>query len=638
VPADSTLPETVDAVGAYVRAGGHWIEVGGYPFFYALQPVRYLRYESPYPPLFADFFQLDAAGGSLAVYRVQPRTWEPWEGRNRADAIFVPGRLAFGGDERGGWCERTLGTYVEPGSEWQAPPVRLAAGKPALENLDDYCRANAITRPLREKLAPGVFEKFRRAVLVKYQGTAREQIDSLDRLPVPSLIHFTGYLKGGFDKEYPDHLPPRPQYGTPAELRAFFDRAHALGHLMMPYTNPTWWCDHPRGPTFERAGEAPLLRGLDGEPAYERYGRNDGWTITFWHPAVQAANRSTRRRFTKDYPVDVLLQDQCGARTWKYDLNPASPTPYAYAEGMLSMIEEDARVVPLSTEDGFDRVVNAEVQLCGFTFALVPGRNPAWARPMKRVYPPETWELFPVAQIIAHEKTAMTHHDLGKFVVDRPSLAWTLGLGFAMSYRAHARALAEPGPREWLRWLDRLQKSVCARYVGEPVGRFEHWRAESAGDDDASRESDSDDGVIRATYGPVRLAANLGPSARTESGRVLPGWGFWAVAPGMIAANAKKLADADFGEEGVAFVTEGDGHRAEVWVYAPVGSEVGAALPDGMSGEVVVKLDGCRPRVSSVVDGAVRFRLPGTPPGPPETGHTTAPAVSYLWHAEVLAQ
>ncbi len=626
VPAEATLLETVETIGNYVRNGGHWVEVGGYPFFYALQPVRYLHYESPYPPLFADFFHLDAAGGSLAVYRVQPRTWEPWEGRESSQAIFVPGRLTLGGDQQGGWCERTLGTYVKPGQQWQTPAVRLAAGKPARENLDDYCQANAITRPLREKLAPELFGKFRRAVMVKYQGTAREQIESLDRLPVPTLIHFTDYLKGGFDKEYPDHLPPHPRYGTPDELRTFFDRAHALGHLMMPYTNPTWWCDHPRGPTFQREGEAPLLRGLDGKPSYERYGRNDGWTIAFWHPAVKAANRVTRRQFTDEYPVDILLQDQCGARTWKYDLNPASPTPYAYTEGMLSMIEEDARIVPLSTEDGFDRVVNAEVQLCGFTFALVPGRNPPWARPMKSVYPPSTWELFPVAQIIAHDKAAMLHHDLGKFVVDRPSLSWTLGLGFSMSYVVRARSLAEPGPREWLKWLDRLQKSVCARYVGEPVHGFEHRQAEAR---------ESDDGLIQATYGPVSVTANLGPTVRAESGRVLPGYGFWAAAPGMIAANVKELAGADFGEEGVAFVTEGDAGRAQIWIYAVADREVAAVVPDGMSGDVVLKLDGQEPRAVSVVDGAIRFRLPSTPPNSGRPGRSSA-TVPNLWHAEVL--
>jgi len=640
VPVESTLLDAVETIGNYVRHGGHWIEVGGYPFFYVLQPVRHLRYESPYPPLFADFFHLDAAGGSLAVYRVEPRTWEPWAGRKSAEAIFVPGRLAFGGDEQGGWCERALGTYVKPGHQWQTPPVRLAAGKPALDNLDDYCQANAITRPLREKLAPELFDKFRRAVLVKYQGTAREQIESLDRLPVPTLIHFTDYLKGGFDKEYPDHLPPHPQYGTPAELRQFFDRAHALGHLMMPYTNPTWWCDHPRGPTFQREGEAPLLRGLDGKPSYERYGRNDGWTITFWHPAVEAANRLTRRQFTDEYPVDILLQDQCGARSWKYDLNPASPTPYAYTEGMLSMIEEDAQLVPLSTEDGFDRVVNAEVQLCGFTFALVPGRNPPWARAMKSVYPPSTWELFPVAQIIAHDKAAMVHHDLGKFVVDRPSLSWTLGLGFSMSYVVRARSLAEPGPREWLKWLDRLQKSVCARYVGESVRGFEHRQGEAP---------ESDDGLIRATYGPVSVTANLGPNVRTcpfdgacecptdGTGPVLPGYGFWAVAPGMIAGNVKELAGADFGEEGVAFVTEGDAERAQIWIYAVADQKVGAVVPEGMSGKVTLKLDGQEAQAMSVVDGAVRFRLPGTPPSSGETRRSSA-TVPSLWHAEVLAR
>ena len=33
----------------------------------------------------------------------------------------------------------------------------------------------------------------------------------------------------------------------------------------------------------------------------------------------------------------------------------------------------------------------------------------------------------------------MIHHDLGQFVTNRQVLAWTLGLGFSMSYRVHAR-------------------------------------------------------------------------------------------------------------------------------------------------------------------------------------------------------
>ena len=76
-----------------------------------------------------------------------------------------------------------------------------------------------------------------------------------------------------------------------------------------------------------------------------------------------------------------------GRRGSVYDRNPASPTPYAYAEGLLSQADEDSRIRPLSTEDGYDRVLDAEVQLCGLTFGLVPGHNPEWARPFKSRYP-----------------------------------------------------------------------------------------------------------------------------------------------------------------------------------------------------------------------------------------------------------
>jgi hypothetical protein len=578
----------------------------------------YLRYESSYPPIFADFYYLETVAGSAAIYRLQPRTWEPWAGAKDHEKIFVPGRLAFGGEERGGWCERSLATYVPAGQTWRSPAVRLTVGGTPEAALAAYCRANDITRLLKDKFPPATFDKFRQAVLVKYQGNVEEQLAALDKLPVPSLVHFTDYLHGGFDKQYPDHLPPRPGYGTPQQFRALFDRAHQLGHLMMPYTNPTWWCDHPRGPTFLREGDAPLVRTLDGKLSYERYKTNDGYTTCLWHPAVRAANRATLRQFTEDYPVDILFQDQCGARGWKYDLNPAAPTPYAYAEGMLSLIDEDSHTRQLATEDGFDRVVNAEVQLCGFTFALVPGNRPAWARPMKEIYPPETWELYPVAQIIAHDKAALLHHDLGKFVTDRTALSWTLGLGFSMSYAVPARALSETKPRHWLGWLDRIQKSVCARYTGEPVTQFKHQQGDGK----------DDDGLIRATYGPVRLVANLGPTAREEAGRRLAPHGFVASAQGMVAGNLQSLAGMDFGEDGISFVTETDRGGADIWVYSPAGREVAAQLPEAMSGEVRLALDGQSGAPVRAVGDSIRFRLPNK---------AGAGDVEFLWHARLTA-
>jgi hypothetical protein len=398
-------------------------------------------------------------------------------------------------------------------------------------------------------------------------------------------------------------------------LRALWDKAHAMGHLVMPYTNPTWWCDHSRGPTFLAAGEDPLARGLDGKLHHEQYGRNDGWITTPWHASVQAANRAIRKQFTRDYPVDILFQDQCGARTWVYDTNPHSPRPDAYAEGLLSQLDEDARAVPLSTEDGFDRVLDDEVQLCGFTFALVPGETPSWARPLKTLYPDGTWEIYPVAQILAHDKVAMLHHDLGKFVSDRRTLTWTLGLGFAMSDRLHTDALTDPRRLNWLRWLDRVQKSICRRYVGEPVGSFRHEPGNG-----------SDDGMIHARYGPVTIVANLGPSARRVGDHQLAPFGFFAEAPGMLAGDLSWTF-----KDGIAastvFVVEGSARVADLWALAAPGVEAASLVPRNMAGQMELILDGEPPRVLDVAHGAITWKLPAAERG----------SVPQLWHARIRA-
>ncbi len=614
---DDGLPAAVTAIGKFVRAGGNWFETGGYSFHAALRPVRWMNFSSPYPPAFADFMHLDTRGGTASLYGVQPQRRPPWAGVKAPGTIFVPGKLGCGGDETGGWCERAFGTFVTASQTWRTPIVRLAVGKPVEPSLHDYCEANEIKPRLSEKMSPEVLAKFKQSLLIYYGGTCAEKLAHLDKLPSPALVHFAEYLQGGFDKQYPDHLPPRAAFGTPQQFREFFDRCHALGHLVMPYTNPTWWCDHPKGPTFEREGEAPLLRNLDGKPNYERYSANDGWTVCHWHPAVQAANRETVRQFSADYPVDVLFQDQCGARTWHYDMNPASPTPYAYAEGLISMVAEDCQRKPLSTESGCDRVVNYEAQLCGMTWGIVPTEGgPSWRQLMKHIYSPATWDIFPLAQIIAHDKCSLVHHDLGQFVTNRETLAWTLALGYSLSGRIAAPALEKDAPREWLRWLDRLQKSVVSRYVGEPMKRFTHDRGPQP-----VRE---DDGIIRATYGPVALVANLGPTSKKASSlqvaEALPAFGFRATAPGVVAGSLQ--------EDGASFVTEGNAHRAEVWGYASPESRITVELPERMSGKLTLSLDGVPVTVVQANGAVLGFQLPAR-------GDTRD--VKFLWHAVITA-
>lgn len=610
IPADSDagLSDVINSIRAYVKAGGNWFEVGGYPFHQVLRPLRYLSYETAYPVAFSDFLHLESRAGTAALYRIQPRTVkQPWNAASQHDAIFIPGSLGCGGDEHGGYCDHAYGTYVRPGETWRPPAVRMTLGTPVYEDLARYCAANGLTRPLAAKLKPDTLARLRRSVLVYLIGPCPDKASALDRLPVPTLIHFADYLRGGFDKQYPDHLPPKPDFGTPEEFRAFFDRAHALGHLISPYTNPTWWCDHPKGPTFEREGDAPLLKTLDGKPHYEKYEKNDGWTITLWHPAVQAANRLTVRQFTREYPVDILFQDQCGARSWLYDTNPASPTPYAYSEGMIAMVDEDSRTVPLGTENGWDRVANYETLLCGMSWGIVPTEHrPSWVRLFKAKYPPETWTIFPLAQAIAHDKTVLLHHDLGQFITNDQVLSWSLGLGYSLSYRLAAAGLAQDVPREWLAWLDRLQKSVCARYIGEPLADFSHDRAPLfAAGGDPRREDD--DGVIRATYGPVRIVANLGPVPRTVDAHALAPFGFHASSPGM-SAGLLAGTNADGSPSRTAFVTETAKDKADIWVYAP--SLCSVAVPSPFSGRVRVMLDGAQPIITDVADSHIALALP----------------------------
>ena len=590
---DDGMTEAVDAIRAYVKAGGNWFEVGGFSFFQAMRPLRYLAYGTSYPVAFSDFLHLETRAGTAALYRVQHRAVkQPWDAAKEPSAIFVPGLLGCGGDERGGYCDHAFSTYVRPGETWRAPTVRMTLGTPAYDDLSRYCAANGLTRPLADKVKPDTLARLKRSVLVYLGGTCREKTDAIDRLPVPTLIHFADYLRGGFDKQYPDHLPPPAGFGTPEEFKAFFDAAHARGHLVSPYTNPTWWCDHPKGPTFEREGDAPLLKALDGKPVYERYAQNDGWTVTLWHPAVQAANRLTVHQFTQDYPVDLLFQDQCGARGWHYDTNPASPSPTAYSEGMIAMNDEDSRLVPLGTENGWDRVANYQTLLCGMSWAIVPTENaPFFIRPFKDNYPPSTWEIFPLAQAVMHDKAIFLHHDLGQFVTNDQVLTWSLGLGYSLSYSIYAPALAKDAPREWLAWLDRLQKSVCARFIGAPLRDFRHDRAPlfAAGGDPRRI---SDDGVLRATYGDVKLVCNLGDVPRTVSfptaqcpqptaSRLLPPYGFRAEAPGVTAGRTA---------EGVGYATETKGNTTDLWIYAP--DQAAVSVPVPLSGPVRVAIDG----------------------------------------------
>ena len=432
------LKNVVAKIGDFVRGGGNWLEVGGFSFYTEMSPARYLSYSLPYPAAFADFVHLDSTGGQAAIYGVQPHRGAAFSGAQNHDAIFVPGKLQVGGDENGGYSERAFGVWIDAGKSWKTPMVFMGIGGDASTRARDYCVQNGINKTLADKMSPQLLARFKAAPLIYFSGSARQKIEGLPLLPEGSLIHFADYLRYGFDRGLPDMLPPSESFGTMADMKELFSKAKSAGHLMMPYTNTSWW-SRPKGETWLRDGDAGLVKlPPDNHLSYERYGDNDGYTASQWHPLTRAASRKVVTQFTTELPVDILFQDQIAARSWVmgewiYDMNPASPTPYAYLDGLYSQAQEDSARVPLSTEAAGDKSMNYESQFCGMTFDIMPSEGYT-APQFWRMFPADT-ELFPLLQVMAHDKVMLNFHDLGQFVIGNENADLDAGTWVSTSTR-----------------------------------------------------------------------------------------------------------------------------------------------------------------------------------------------------------
>ncbi|MBU0679281.1 MAG: hypothetical protein KJ626_14360 [Verrucomicrobia bacterium] len=572
---------TVAEVGNYIQSGGHWFEVAGYAFYQALQPNLYYTNNILYPPAFADFFQLETTNGNSSLYGVQPVPADPWSGSTNPATLFIPGRLEWGADATGGYFQRAFTPYVETNTTWQSPVVRLVLGETVENSLAAYSSANGFVRTLTNKMSASTLNTFKHSVLINSLGTATGLTERLSQLPSPSIIHLAQYLYGGFDKQYPDHLPPNATFGTSAEFTNLLAQAKDNDQMVMPYTNPTFWGEDPRGPTFTAKGEDPLLRDPDGSLSFEEYFGEGGYTVTPWHPDVQVANRHTRGLFITNYPVDIIFHDQIGARTGQYDMNTNSPAPHAYISGLAAIAAEDSEYMPVSTENGFDRLVNHEAQFCGLAWGLAPTTNaPFWRRYLRERYSTKAWTIFPLAQHIAHDKLSMVYNNLSGAVHNHEVAAWTLGLGYGMTYVVRDEEVESTPIRQWLYWIDRLQKTVCARYIGEPVYSFEHhWGTNAV---------DTDNGFIAAKYGTVEVTANLGPNPMSTNGWTLAPYGYIAESPDMLAACIIPPGKSD----SLAYVVQTNSAGVEFWIYSVGDTNATMVLPAGFDGPVAVQLEG----------------------------------------------
>lgn len=581
-PYGEAFPMTADGPGKmleamrrFVQSGGNWFETGGYSFHWEYTPTRFLSYQTEYPSTAADFLQIDGRKGfGFGLYSVQKLSGKAWD----RDSLLYSAVLSCGGGKRKGWVNYDFKTCIKPGESWTSPVVRMRFGTPE-QNLQAYCADNGLVRRLPEKMEAEKLQLLKESVFFLAQGKFDYLEPIIPYLPVPTVLHCASFLRNGFDRSYPDHLP----FCTGWEnLPRAVKELQRRGHFFMPYTNSSFWCEtKPRPPTFAKVGDAGLLRKEDGKFNVETYGwsdnRNVGYTLCMWHPLIQNANRETVRQFTEDFPVDILFQDQFGVRWQIPDFNPASPSIAAgYVTGIINQVSEDAGRIPVATEGGYAHLTNAESLFFGFGLGLIPTRNRGSGQlDYHAVYPRKYWRLFPVIQYVAHDKVILNNHNGVAFIQNDETLAWWLGMGFSLSYLPQKWGMyrvKEPAEQSILNFLSIVQKQVVAPGIGEPLRNFRH-----------SRRNETDNGVIRAQYGPVSVTANLGSIPIVEPNGI-------TIAPFGYRASSEKMRAGTLHSEGsltrfVAYEQDGAIHLA---VCGTPGQVCTVLLPHPVSTEPVI--------------------------------------------------
>ena len=432
---------------------------------------------------FADWLALDTNGGHVAMYTVN-------------QGPIAPVQLGFLHLGAGSPCSGRLfclfhefQTWVQPGTTWTSPVVRIRIGETARQSILDYRRDSGIdaypslASKLGSRLATLARAPLVKADLPKLQLPFTSWVPSLQRLPAPIVLHPVAYQPGGHDENDPDFLPPDPAWGTTADLAALIGRAHARGDLVMPYDDPTWW--DPSSVSAQAVAPAAIAV-LDEHGGQEtvQYGDHSGIIVSPYAPAVQ--QRTAQELDTwQSLGADCVFLDQLGARPWLRDFNRASPSPLAYDDGWLQLLGRFSDRC-LMVEDGWDRLARDAVGFHGGV--LMMQRELQY---VDHFFGAGNWEPYPLATWLLHDKVLMYQHDLYplSMAIDGEVVAWNLAFGLVQSYEWQVGHEEDP----WLELAARVQQDFGPHVVGAPLSSF----AELA------------PGVTRSVFGDVTVTANL---------------------------------------------------------------------------------------------------------------------------------
>ena len=471
---------------------------------------------------FADFLAADIGRSHLALYSVNP-----------APSPIAPVDVGVIHNAAPEQCSgerfcltHAFQTWLKPGSEWSSPLVRLRVGGSVEQSILGYRKENGIEQypSLADKLG-GRLETLARAPLIKadlWKGLPPFSHWSpfLRRLPAPALLHPVAFQSRGHDEDYPDFLPPDPVWGTSADFDFALDVARSLGQLSMPYLNVSWW--DTQAPTVR--GLPPPLTATDiaiqtpaGAPVTEQFGPKDGYVVSPFAPFVRKRVEHLMEEWKTGMPADCLFFDQIGARPWRRDFNPASPSPLSYQDGWLQAFAP-YRDRCLMTEDGWDRLAESFAGFHGSALQMYREfryQDVRWGA--------GNWEPYPLALWLLHDKVLMYQHDLyDEVMTDDPEvLLFNVAFGLVLSYswNQESRTLDS----RWLGIVGDVQRALGPHYAGEPLTSYRHLTAEVT-------ETEFGDYSVVANWSrttPYDLdghrIAPLGFLARDGDGRLLAG-------------------------------------------------------------------------------------------------------------------
>jgi len=492
--------------------------------------------EGTYPTLFSDFCFLESADGAMRCYGIQNT------------GLFCPTVLGTGSlqvdGRRLGFLDHGFFLHVAKGERWRSPLFRIEIGSEEIrEGVARYGSENGMTANLSKKMKETLYERFCQSPICHFDqpfGNFRDDASLLHLFPRPMVLRLQHWMLGGFDRQYPNFLPPNPGKGTPDEFRRFCEEAEKLGFLVETYVNYTWASTDPPSPLFQEKGADILARNLDGSLYAEQYASR-GYTLSPSHPAVKRLHLETLKSLVDRYGVDMIYHDQIGCRSFKYDVTSGHNGPSAYIQGIIDLTKEASEHAPIACEGGFDRLIN---HVSRFEWPPMGGPDSLLDLSMRpsndsnhqvKFWTKGLWEPYPWLLFLFHDKVSFS-----KGAIDLPELSWALLIGAHLHTPANIMNARE---REWLQWICRIQEYLGSQYIGKALRQF----------------GSLSENIFESRFEGVHVICNLSSTPYRISGdQVISEKGFsFRSENGRIAGGAfSQYNGIDYGEEGKMMLFE----------------------------------------------------------------------------------